>query len=318
MRKILGVETSCDDTCIGLIHGDNIIKNIRISQEKNYNLYGGIVPEVSARSHLFNIENAMNKIEDLNHIDQIAVTMGPGMIGPLTVGYHFAKGLSNQLKIPLIPVHHLAGHIVSARNHGRFLALLISGGHSSIILCNFEGHKDHKIFQTLSSTRDDAVGELFDKIGRSLHMSFPAGPQIEKLALNAIIKHKVQVPLLGSIDFSFSGLKTFFLQCNWAPEEIAWSLQDVVARTMSYKLKMARSLTGINEVAICGGVACNNYIREHLKEKLLEIGFTAIDFAPQELCQDNGVMIAMAAYYLPNLYKGIDVFDKMPLENFYI
>lgn len=289
MTYILGCDTSCDDTSIGIIKttGDakyEILSNIRYSQLTKY---GGVVPEVAAREHLDQVSNVLKKAIEianitLEEIDYFSVTVGPGLIGSLLIGSTFIKTLAILYNKPFVAIHHLEGHIASASLIEDCTVVVISGGHSLI------ASKSPNNIKILCNTLDDAAGEVFDKIGKILALPFPSGKYIENLALKA---DKVIAPLSimpGKLNFSFSGLKTKCKQLleTEKPENVAYFLQNTVTKHLIDKLKL---ISSTETVIVCGGVSENKYIRTEISKH-----FNCI-FPPIELCSDNGVMIAIAA-----------------------
>ena len=316
-KNILGIETSCDDTAIGIVTSEkSILSNIVINQNSNLNKYGGIVPEIAARDHLSNIDYAiqaaLDKAElELNDIDLITATGGPGLIGGVIVGTVFAKSLAMSLDRPYVAVNHLEGHALTARLTDNikypFLLLLVSGGHTQIIAVLEYGK-----YVRVSSTLDDAAGETFDKAAKILDIGFPGGPMIEKMAIDGDPKSfDLPKPMYKSKNpnFSFSGLKTAFNQtvsrnklnktitknlCASIQKSISDCLVDRTKFAMSEFTKMINNKSNI-QLVIAGGVASNLYIRKELKKLSLEAN--AIFFAPPlDLCTDNGAMIAWAGY----------------------
>jgi N6-L-threonylcarbamoyladenine synthase len=301
---ILGIETSCDETSICILREKEILSLKTFSQIALHKNYGGIVPEIAARSHIevisYITQEAFKeaKIEPRN-IDLIACTDKPGLIGGLLVGINFAKGLSLSLKKPLIFVNHLEGHIFTcALTEGiekNFYCLLVSGGHTQIL--EVENLDNYKL---IGQTIDDSAGEAFDKISRSLGFGYPGGAIIEKLALNGNEdRFKIGVPLKGKnkFDFSFSGLKTHFLKIvsEYRSEQdvndICASFQKSVCNTMIDRMQnmMEVSEKNYETIVVCGGVSANKYIRLRF-EKFFPL--KKIVYAPLELCTDNAAMIA--------------------------
>jgi N6-L-threonylcarbamoyladenine synthase len=217
MKIILGIDTSCDDTSFGLIKIVNeeieILSNIRVTNTMTYERFGGIVPEVVARHHYDNLSIALNsalktknKEYTLNDIDIIGVTAGPGLIASLVVGYYFAYSLSKLYNKKFVPIHHMEGHLFAVKPESNSLVVMLSGGHSCIYYV-----KNIFEYDLLVDTLDDAMGEVFDKIGRCLNLSFPAGPQIEELAKKHTEQIILKIPMEHQLQFSFSGLKTAFI-----------------------------------------------------------------------------------------------------------
>jgi len=311
---ILGIETSCDETSAAVVaNGRKVLSNIIASQINLHAEYGGVVPEIASRKHveliLPVIDSALREAGiALDDVHAVAVTYGPGLVGALLVGVTAAKAIAAALDKPLIKVHHIEGHI--AANYishpdlePPFISLVVSGGHSHIVHV-----KDYLDFEVLGMTRDDAAGEVFDKIARVLGLGYPGGPVIDKQAKlgnpKAIHFPRVNFPG-GSYDFSFSGLKTAVINyVNTArqkgeelniPDICASFQQAVVDVLVEHTLKAARSLD-VKKIVLAGGVASNSLLRETLQRRAKEIGMYALYPAPV-LCTDNAAMIAAAGYY---------------------
>jgi len=330
---ILGIESSCDDTGVALVNdGTNIIHNTLISQTEIHSPFGGIVPEVAARQHIIALGNILKEYKDLNllqNIDGVAVTKGPGLAGSLLVGVNYAKALSYALDIPVRGINHLSGHIHAAWidriNQIQFpaIALLVSGGHSELSLLN--SHKDRIL---LGQTRDDAVGEVFDKVARAMGLGYPGGPIIDALSKKS--KHnKRKLPITNiadSLDYSFSGLKTAAIKFidtqtekygNLSDEmisDIAYDFQDCAVEQLLIKLKMAVNLYNPKNIIICGGVAANSHLRLRIKD----IFKMEVIIPEPKLCVDNGAMIAAAAFF-ENVFNeetqlDLDIFPSLNLE----
>ena len=330
---ILGVETSCDETAAALIEvadqrrqdadSRRILSNIISSQIKIHQKYRGIVPEVAARAHFEKIlpviKEAIAEIKNLEKIDLIAVTHGPGLITSLLVGLEAAKTLSYLFKKPLIPVNHLEGHIyanwlsssitdsqLSQNKIFPAVCLIVSGGHTELLLM-----KDYGRYQRLGGTRDDAAGECFDKVARLLNLGYPGGPVIEDCASkfkNSLFKINLPRPMINqkNFDFSFSGLKTAVLYKMKAslkdpvPREFIKSLaaetQESIVDVLIFKtIKVAKRFSA-KSVILSGGVAANQRLRDRMKEEAEKIGKIFL-VPPKNFCTDNAAMIAMAGYF---------------------
>ena len=313
---ILAIESSCDDTSAAVMHGTKVCSNIVASQDVHIT-YGGVVPELASRAHQQNIVPVVDhalKVANIKpeQLSAVAFTNGPGLMGSLMVGTSFAKSLALALDIPLIAVHHMHAHILAhliedAHNEPLtfpFLCLTVSGGHTQLVQVN--GPKDMNI---LGETIDDAVGEAFDKAAKILGLPYPGGPQIDRLAENGDPKAlKFARPNLANYDFSFSGLKTSFLytlQTNMKEDDafIADNLPDICASYQSalidalmIKVKKAVKDTGIQNVAIAGGVSANSELRNTLK-KWGHINGISIFVPPFEYTTDNAAMIGVAGYF---------------------
>ncbi len=312
--KILGIESSCDETACSVVEdGKTVLSNVVASQIDEHKLYGGVVPEIASRRHAENISRVTKKaLEDagctLDDIGAIAVTYAPGLIGALLVGVSFAKGLAMTAGKPLIPVHHIAGHI--AANYishpdlkPPYLCLVVSGGHSHIIEV-----RDYTKYHVIGRTRDDAAGECFDKAARTLGYEYPGGKYIDAAAkLGDPEAYKLPHPkITGSeFDFSFSGLKTAVInQVHNAaqkgetikPEDMAASFQKTVADTLAQKTILAAKTYGYKTIACAGGVSANSGVREKLSEECEKRGCKL--YLPElKYCGDNGAMIACQGYY---------------------
>ena len=304
--KTLGIETSCDETAIAVFDSEQgIIGESVYSQIKMHAEYGGVVPELASRDHCVKIitvlEEALGDI-DLYSIDQVAYTSGPGLLGALLIGESFAQGLSTALNVPLIPINHLEGHLMSPIMEFPeitvpYISLLVSGGHSMIV--DVEDRGDYKI---LGQSQDDAVGEAFDKVGKLLGLPYPGGPHIEKMALEGNPKaYEFPRPMMHSdnLDLSFSGLKTAVLYTvrdiedlnDQVKADVAASFQQAVIDVLTKKIKKAIELTGRDEVIIAGGVAANKALRSAVKELENSMGIK-VYYPDLKYCGDNAAMIA--------------------------
>ncbi len=315
--NILGIDTSCDDTSAGVVvDGRRVLSSVVHSQVELHHPHGGVVPELASREHLKNIlpvvQEALSKAGlRMADLDGIAVTVGPGLVGSLLVGLYYAKGLAYVRGIPLIPVNHLEGHILSIFLEEEvpefpFVALTVSGGHTSIY--HVKGYGDYDL---MGQTLDDAAGEAFDKVAKILGLGYPGGVVIEKLALDGR-KDRIDFPRAylskDSLDFSFSGIKTavaLFVKA-WRNEaagndkptiaDIAASFQEAVVDVLVRKLMIARKRVGARAIVVAGGVACNRCLRARLSEAAAQ---DAVEFffPRPEYCTDNGAMIAAAGYH---------------------
>jgi len=305
---ILGIDTSCDDTAAAVVkNGSEIISNVVSSQTQIHKKYGGIVPELASRRHIEMIVPVVNEAMyrsgyDIGDISAIAVSYGPGLIGSLLVGVCFSKTLSFVNKIPLVAVNHLEGHICSifleADPEFPFLALVVSGGHTSIYKVEGFGK-----YNELGRTRDDAAGEAFDKVAKLLGFGYPGGPIIDAIADKGNYNN-VSFPkslLKESYDFSFSGLKTaVFTHLKKFPEsikeDIAASFQYSVIETLTKKTLAAAQALGLQRIVLSGGVSANSALRRHIMERAHEKGLEV--YLPSiKLCTDNAAMIAVAGYH---------------------
>lgn len=311
---ILGIESSCDETAAAVVrNGREVLSNVISSQVPLHKVYGGVVPEIASRKHIENIDGVIIKaLEDAGmswqDIDAIAVTYGPGLVGALLVGVAEAKALAYALHKPLLGVHHMKGHIAAnyitdAEWKPPFLCLVVSGGHTHIVLV-----EDYQHYQILGKTRDDAAGEAFDKVSRAIGLGYPGGPQIQKAAEggNPAAIHFPR-PCLeeDGYSFSFSGLKSAVLNYLNQQEmkgekvcaaDVAASFQAAVVEVLVTKTIQAAKNFGVKKVAIAGGVSANKPLREALQTACEQNGFA---FCRPEFifCTDNAAMIACAAYY---------------------
>jgi len=311
----LGIETSCDETSIALVeNGTRIRTNLISSQVEVHQLYGGVVPEIASRKHLENfnvlLDQALSETGlSWKDISLVAATRGPGLVGALLVGVAAAKSVALALDVPFIGVNHLVGHVYANYLEKPdlafpFLALVVSGGHTCLVLL-----KEHLKWETLGSTRDDAAGEAFDKVARIFNLGYPGGPIIDKLAKTGNPK-AVDFPraFLGkdSLDFSFSGLKTAVMNAKKAGvlekhsiEDLSASFQEAVVDVLVEKTRRAVLQTGVKTVVLAGGVACNSSLRTRLS-KLAEQFRFSLSYPSPKLCTDNAAMIACAGTFQYN------------------
>ena len=314
---ILGIESSCDETSAAIVKNGNIdMTTVILSQIDVHTTYGGVVPEIASREHVRNItivieeclKKANLKIED---IDAIAITYGPGLIGSLLIGLEAAKTLAFLYNKPLIPVHHIAGHIYANKLIKDItypaLALVISGGHTDLVYME----EEYK-FTRLGGTLDDAVGECYDKVARLIDVGYPGGPVIDKMSTIGSPTYKLPLPLNdNSYNFSFSGLKSAVVNLihnekqRCIPirkEDLACSFQNIVVETLAKKTKKAIIDNDVKMLILAGGVAANTGIRNKLESICIENNIDYI-FPSIKYCTDNAAMIAAAGYILYN--KGI-------------
>ena len=311
---ILGIETSCDETAAAVVkNGREIVSNVVASQIESHKRFGGVVPELASRHHVEDIslviEEAMDKANiRFEDIDAIAVTEGPGLVGALLVGISAAKAISFAKHIPLIGVHHIAGHIYANRliTELQFplLSLVVSGGHTELVYM-----EKHGSFEVIGETRDDAAGEAYDKVARTLHLPYPGGPHIDRLAHegNASIKLPRAWLEEGSYDFSFSGLKSAVINtlhnANQKGEElcaadVAASFQESVIEVLTEKTLRAAKEYKVRQVLLAGGVAANKGLRTALTERFNALDGIELVIPPLSLCTDNAAMIAAAGTVL--------------------
>lgn len=316
---ILGIESSCDETSVSVVkNGREVLSNVINTQISIHELYGGVVPEIASRNHVENISPVMKEaLKEANikmdDIDAVACTYGPGLVGALLVGISYAKALSYAANKPLIGVNHIQGHI--AANYitykdlkPPFLTLLISGGNTQLVLV-----KDYTEFEILGKTKDDAVGEAFDKIARVIGLGYPGGPKMDKLAKEGIPNIELPKVHVEGLNFSFSGLKTAIINLhhknpNINKADLATSFEKDVAEILLKNTKMAVKETNINKIALAGGVSANSYIRKAFKE-LEEKEKIQVYYPELKLCTDNAAMIASAGYYnyLKNNFSNLDL-----------
>ena len=334
---ILAIESSCDETSAAISRGGReILSNIISTQIAIHTQYGGVVPEIASRKHIEAIDEVVSEClkesgVTLADIDAVAVTAGPGLVGALLVGVSYAKGLAYSLGVPLIPVHHIEGHICAnfiahKELEPPFVCLVASGGHSHIIYVN-----DYNSFEILGRTRDDAAGEAFDKVARVIGLGYPGGPKVEKCAENGN-KDAIKFPRVhfeNSLDFSFSGVKTAVLNYMHKAEQkgesviicdVAASFQEAAVDILVENLMKAVEMKKADKVCLAGGVASNGYLRKKLEAVASPKGVATL-FPPPILCTDNAAMISCAAYYeykkanfaslRLNAYPSIKLGDKL-------
>lgn len=305
MTRILGFETSCDETGVAVIEdGRRIIASDVASQIPIHAQFGGVVPEIASRQHTQCISQLARHVLDQagSPVDAVAATIGPGLMGSLMVGVNFAKALAYVWRLPFVPVHHLEGHLFSVflsetPPEFPFVALVVSGGHTSLIECR----KPHE-YKTLGATRDDAVGECFDKVARLLKLPYPGGPSIQKAAEKGdpkAFRFPRGLAKSGDLAFSYSGLKTAVLYeirkikevSEQTTCDIAASFQHAAVDILLSKTQQALDETEIGRLVIAGGVAANRLLRERLAAEIR----VPVHMPPLALCVDNGAMIAAAA-----------------------
>jgi len=308
---ILGIESSCDETSASIVkNGTEEIATVISSQIDIHKDYGGVVPEIASRHHVKNItivlEECLEKANmTMDEIDAIAITYGPGLIGSLLIGLEAAKTLAYLYQKPLIPVHHIAGHIYANSLVRPFkfplLALVVSGGHTELIEMT-----DHYKFQKLGGTLDDAIGECYDKVARVIGLEYPGGPKLDKLAKDGKPTYKLPIPLHDdSYNFSFSGLKSAVINLAHNEEQrenelnkenLAASFQKVAVESVISKTKKAIEENKIKYLIVAGGVAANQILRKEI-ENLGEEMNVEVSIPPMKYCTDNATMIAAAGYY---------------------
>jgi N6-L-threonylcarbamoyladenine synthase len=322
--NILGIETSCDETAVAVINDQReVLSHLVLSQIDTHQIFGGVVPEIAARAHLDHMDTlikaAMTDAKiDFHHLDGVAATCGPGLIGGVMVGMMAGKAIALAHNKPFIAVNHLEAHALTPRLIKDipfpYLVLLVSGGHTQILVAENIG-----VYHLWATTRDDAVGECFDKSAKMMGLPYPGGPHLEKLAARCLDeksareKYPFSIPMLGSkeIEFSFSGLKTAVRNYIDAEQhtpdslaQLALSLQSVLAETLAFRARQAMEKFKIlypdkqnPALIVCGGVSANKAIRTALDKKCMECGFE-LSAPPMEYCTDNGAMIAWAGVEL--------------------
>ena len=316
---ILGIETSCDETAASIIkNGKEIIANVVSSQIESHKRFGGVVPEIASRHHVEQMTIVLEEVMEqsgltMDDIDAIAVTEGPGLVGALLVGVNAAKALAFANNKPLVGVHHIAGHIYAnqliADLKFPLLSLVVSGGHTELIFM-----KEHGSFEVIGETRDDAVGEAYDKVARTLGLPYPGGPHIDRLA--HVGEATIELPRAwleeGSYDFSFSGLKSAVINTlhnasqkgiTVEPSELAASFQKSVIDVLVTKTLAATKEYGVKQVLLAGGVAANKGLRAALETKFNELNDVELIIPPLTLCTDNAAMIATVGSVMYRLGK---------------
>ena len=304
---VLGIESSCDETSAAVVvNGRKVLSNVINSQIDIHTEYGGVVPEIASRCHVEVVNQVVKeavkqagiKLED---IDVVSPTYGPGLVGALLVGVSYAKGLAYAIQKPLVGVNHIEGHI--AANYltypelkPPFLCLIISGGHTHLVKI-----EDYTKFEILGKTKDDAIGEAYDKVARVVGLGYPGGPKIDKLAYEG--KPNIELPKskIEGLNFSFSGIKTAVINLNHKnpninKADLCASFEKITTEMLIDNVEQAVKQTGINEIVLAGGVSANSYIREEFK-KFGEENNIKIYYPELKLCTDNAAMIAAAGYY---------------------
>ncbi|MEG6570279.1 tRNA (adenosine(37)-N6)-threonylcarbamoyltransferase complex transferase subunit TsaD [Thermoanaerobacterium thermosaccharolyticum] len=322
---VLGIETSCDETSASVVkNGKTVMSNVIYSQIDIHKKFGGVVPEIASRNHIEAIGKVVKEALDeasinLDKVDVVAATYGPGLVGALLVGLSYGKALAYGKGIPFVGVNHIEGHISANYLDGDFeppfICLIASGGHSHIVFV-----KDYGEYEVLGRTVDDAAGEAFDKVARALGLGYPGGPKIDEISKNGD-PYKYNFPKSfmekDNFDFSFSGLKTAVINQLHKEKQkgsqidiadYAASFQMNVVDVLSSKLIEAAKYKNINKISIAGGVASNSFLRERLLKLANEEGFM-IHFPKQVYCTDNGAMIASAGYfdYIRGKVSGLDL-----------
>ena len=323
MAVILAIESSCDETSVAITKDGKLLSNVINTQIEVHQKYGGVMPEIASRLHCENIglvlQEALEKANiKLEEVDAFAVTRGPGLIGALHVGMQCAKTLAMLYKKQLIPVHHLAGHIYANEYNEELmfplLAVVVSGGNSELVL--MKGHMD---FEIIGETRDDAIGECYDKVARVLGLPYPGGIPIDKLAKEGTHVYHLPKPLSGedTYDMSFSGLKTNVINLVHNLEQkgekvnvpdMCRSFQDTAVGIVLDRATRAIKEYNIKQVVLAGGVSANSYLREQMKLACDKLGANII-IPPMWCCTDNAAMIAKVAEHLYEMkvFAGLDL-----------
>lgn len=331
---ILGIETSCDETAASIVkNGSEIISNVVASQIESQKRFGGVVPEIASRHHVEEItvviEQALAEAEMVpSDLSAVAVTEGPGLVGALLIGINAAKAFAFANGLPLIGVHHIAGHIYANQliqpMEFPLLAMIVSGGHTEMIIM-----REHGSFEVIGETRDDAAGEAYDKVARVLGLPYPGGPHIDRLALAS--KTAVEFPIAwlekNSYDFSFSGLKSSVINYKHNLEQrdgvidkgaIAAGFQNSIVEVLTVKGLRAAKENNVRQVIAAGGVAANKGLRHSLEQAFVEVNIP-FSVPPIALCTDNAAMIAAAGtqLYLSGVRSNFSMNGRpgMPLES---
>ena len=307
-RYILAIESSCDETSVAVLKNDkDLLSNIIASQVESHKRFGGVVPEVASRHHVevvtLCIEDALKEAGIVaQDLDAVAVTYGPGLVGALLVGISAAKAFAWAHGLPLIPVNHMAGHLMAAREVKELtyplMALLVSGGHTELVYVPEAG-----VYQIIGETRDDAVGEAYDKVGRVMGLTYPAGREIDQLAHQGQDVYDFPRAMIkeDNLEFSFSGLKSAFINLHHNAqqkgeelvlEDLCASFQAAVMDILLVKTKKALEKYPVKSLVVAGGVAANQGLRERLAEEIRDV---EVIIPPLRLCGDNAGMIALAA-----------------------
>ncbi len=333
--KILGIESSCDETAAAVVEdGRKVLSNVIATSLEEHKLYGGVVPEIASRRHAESISGVVKEALaqascTVRDIDAVAVTYAPGLIGSLLVGVNFAKGLALSSDLPLVPVHHLRGHIASnyitSDIEPPFLCLVVSGGHSHIVSV-----KSYTDFEVIGRTRDDAAGEALDKAGRTMGLAYPGGVSIDKLSPEGdenAFKFPVPKVSTSPYDYSFSGLKTVVINIvhNAAQKgedintaDLAASFQNAVVGCLLTNLEKAAVDFGFNKIVIAGGVSANSKLRSRAQEMCDSHGWS-LNIPELKYCGDNAAMIASQGYfeYLGGVRadESLNAYATMPLDD---
>lgn len=335
--KILGIESSCDETACAVVEdGRKVLSNVVATSLEEHKLYGGVVPEIASRRHAESISGVVKEALEqaectMADIDAVAVTYAPGLIGALLVGVNFAKGLALATDTPLVPVHHIRGHIasnyISSDVKPPFLCLIVSGGHSHIVAV-----KDYTDFEIIGRTRDDAAGEALDKAGRTMGLEYPGGVSIDKISPNGNeYAYKFPKPKVTGCpyDFSFSGLKTAVINAVHNAQQkgekinipdLAASFQKSVVDCLTDNLEKVAKERGFDKIVIAGGVSANSKLRSQM-QKICKKHRWQLYLPQMKYCGDNAAMIASQGYY--EFLKGktagenLNAYATMPIDKSY-
>ncbi len=301
---VLGIESSCDETAASVVkNGREVLSNIVNSQIDIHKLYGGVVPEIASRNHIQNISEVTKlAVKEANitfeDVDAVACTYGPGLVGALLVGLSYGKALSFAMNKPLVGTNHIEGHIAANYiTHSDlkppFICVMMSGGNTQIIHV-----KDYTDFEVLGKTRDDAVGEAFDKVARIMDLGYPGGPKIDELGKNGQANIELPKTHFENLDFSFSGIKTAVINLHHKnpdvnKSDLCKSFEKTIAEILVENVKKSIEKTNINTIVLAGGVSANSYIRE----EFMKLENAKVYMPDLKLCTDNAAMIASAGYY---------------------
>lgn len=304
----LGIESSCDETSVAVVkNGREVLSNVINTQIAIHTLYGGVVPEIASRNHICNISTVCKQAlkeanVSLEEVDAITCTYGPGLVGALLVGLSYGKALSYATNKPLVGVNHIEGHIASNYITHKdlkppFLCMMMSGGNTQIVLV-----KDYCSFEVLGRTKDDAIGEAFDKVARVIGLGYPGGPKVDKLAEEGEANIIMPETHFDNLDFSFSGIKTAVINYNHNNKDVnkadlCKSFEKTVSEILVKNIKRAIKETGIKKVVLAGGVSANSYIRKSFMELEKDDSNLKVYMPDMKLCTDNAAMIASAGYY---------------------
>lgn len=302
----LGIESSCDETSVAVVrNGREVLSNVINTQIAIHTQFGGVVPEIASRKHIENISDVTREALkqaniELSDIDVVACTNGPGLVGALLVGVSYAKALSYAIDKPLVGTNHIKGHIAAnyitnLKLEPPFICLIISGGHTHLVHI-----KDYKNFEILGKTRDDAIGEAFDKVARVIGLGYPGGPKVDNLAKEGMANITLPKTRFENLDFSFSGIKTAVINLhhknpNINKADLCASFEKTITEELLNNTMEAAKRLNINKIALAGGVSANSYIRKNFDE-LTKQGYE-IYYPELKLCTDNAAMIASAGYY---------------------